>query len=92
MTSDTAVQAVCGDKHQIICRGVMGDRYGRDHSVSVKTIGECLRALDANSSNGDVADYLMELDQDGVGHVIYVDGKPIEERHLSMLLPLNSNA
>lgn len=74
-------------KKKIILLGELGEKFGRNHFLSVKTVGETVRALSANFPGFEK--YLLRSSQENVGFQVLIGNKETEKDQ-ELLYPLGA--
>lgn len=72
-------------KKKIILLGSLGEKYGRTHLLNVNSVGESIRALQANFP--DFERYITRSTEDNVGYQVLVGDKETEKDE-ELLYPL----
>lgn len=72
-------------KKKIILLGVLGEKFGQTHFLSVKSVGETVRALTANFP--DFEKFIVRSTEDNVGYHVLIGDKDTEKDE-ELLYPL----
>jgi predicted phage tail protein len=62
---------------RIILEGMLGEKFGREWDLDVKTPSEAMRAIEANRKG--FLKYLLDSGNDGVGYQVMIGGREVGE-------------